>query len=451
MSRRVSSVSLPGVTCACTCACSSRSPGLALSPAAVRRRTRRLGSSIATDLVLPRGVLDHVTKLTLTVTEGNVTCDATAGQTALPGGADAATELAKRDLASDRLRRRREVLRRRLDREVRRAARLLRRRQGRRRRHARHRLRAGHRQSGRAAALHQDVPLSRAAGLRRRGHPADRAVRSPATPRSATRAACRRSCSSRSAATQTGTKDGRPGDKSDPMLLWPAGTAAGTQGRFFAFYTDRAVAGANNFEVSLRAMTADLSPISATELAGARRRVALPAQRSDGVPAGAGAAPAVVPVGRVPQRRSTTWRSRTTRARRPASTSTCARWTARSSQSKGANNPLGINGDVGHRRTATASGSRALRRSRRVPAIACSSPGRTQGRARSPGARSRRPARSATRTTSARAPATRASRSRRRPAAGSRSGRAARASSSASSTRTARRKAASRRSTTAAR
>src|SRR4051794_10440704 len=56
--------------------------------------------SVATNLTLPRGVLDRVSKLTLTVLEGSVTCDATMGQTTLPMGADAAKEIARRELAS---------------------------------------------------------------------------------------------------------------------------------------------------------------------------------------------------------------------------------------------------------------------------------------------------------------------------------------------------------------
>jgi hypothetical protein len=63
--------------------------------------------------------------------------------------------------------------------------------------------------------------------------------------------------------TQTGTQTGGPGDKTDPVLVWPE--QSGLQGRFFAFYTDRAVSGSNNVEVSLRAMNDALSPIPAGE------------------------------------------------------------------------------------------------------------------------------------------------------------------------------------------
>jgi hypothetical protein len=57
--------------------------------------------------------------------------------------------------------------------------------------------------------------------------------------------------------TQTSTA----GKKTEPFFLWPAN--AGTQGRFFAFFTDRAVpAGANNIEVGLRVMGPDLLPVN---------------------------------------------------------------------------------------------------------------------------------------------------------------------------------------------
>lgn len=61
--------------------------------------------------------------------------------------------------------------------------------------------------------------------------------------------------------TQTGTQTGGPNDKSEPFFLWPAGT--GTTGRFFAFYTDKAVSGGgNNAEVGLRALGQDFAPLT---------------------------------------------------------------------------------------------------------------------------------------------------------------------------------------------
>jgi len=261
MLRRVSSVSLPAVP---VCLLIAIAGPVALSPAACTAKDEAPRVSIATDLVLPRGVLDRVTKLTLTVTEGNVTCDATAGQTALPGGPDAATEIAKKDLASancapgvkfcgdvsieksDALRVFSAVAKGADDAT----------------------LAIGCAQ----ATVNQDaLPLS-IKMFRYLAPPVcgDSVIQPTEQCEPGNTAVCDQSCLSKElllsiGATQTGTKDGKPGDKSDPMLLWPTGTAAGTQGRFFAFYTDRAVAGSNNFEVSLRAMTADLSPISATD------------------------------------------------------------------------------------------------------------------------------------------------------------------------------------------
>jgi hypothetical protein len=256
MSRRVSSVSLPAVV--------SMAMAAAVAHAACAAKDEAPRVSVATDLVLPRGVLDKVTKLTLTVTEGNVTCDATAGQTALPGGPTAATEIAKKDLATAN-------------------------------------CAAGAKFCGDIAIEKSDAPrvfsavakssddstlaigcvqvvvnqdaLPLAIKMFRYLAPAmcgDGVLQPTEQCEPGNTAVCDASCLSKElllsiGATQTGTKDGKAGDKSDPMLLWPAGTAAGTQGRFFAFYTDRAVTGSNNFEVSLRAMTADLSPIAASE------------------------------------------------------------------------------------------------------------------------------------------------------------------------------------------
>src|SRR4051812_17156234 len=56
--------------------------------------------AVATDLTLPKGVLGKVTKLSLTVLEGAVTCDTSQGQTALPNGPDGAKVVASRDLGT---------------------------------------------------------------------------------------------------------------------------------------------------------------------------------------------------------------------------------------------------------------------------------------------------------------------------------------------------------------
>lgn len=59
---------------------------------------------------------------------------------------------------------------------------------------------------------------------------------------------------------QNGTQTGGPDDKADPFFLWPA--EGGAQGRFFAFFTDRAVAGGGTVDVGLRVMADDLGPVS---------------------------------------------------------------------------------------------------------------------------------------------------------------------------------------------
>ncbi len=261
MLRRVSSVNVPAVVITIATAMAGSA---ALLPAGCATKDEAPRVSVATHLVLPRGVLDKVTKLTLTVTEGNVTCDAAAGQTALPGGPTAATEIAKRDLASagcaagvkfcgdiaieksDAVRVFSAVAKGSDDAT----------------------LAIGCAQ----ATVNQDALPLAIKMFRYLAPPmcGDAVLQPTEQCEPGNTAVCDASCLSKElllsiGATQTGTKDGKAGDKSDPMLLWPAGTAAGMQGRFFAFYTDRAVAGTANVEVSLRAMTADLSPIAASE------------------------------------------------------------------------------------------------------------------------------------------------------------------------------------------
>jgi hypothetical protein len=218
--------------------------------------------AVATDLTLPKGLLDKVTKLSLTVLEGNVTCDEAAGQTALPAGNDGATEIAKRELAttgcaagvkfcgdvsiaqSDAVRVFSAVATAADDTT----------------------LALGCAQ----ATVNQDA-LPIAIKMFRYLAPADcgDAVLQPTEQcLPGGTAVCDNTCQTKEillsvGSTQTGTQTGVAGDKTDPDLLWPA--QSGTQGRFFAFYTDRAVSGSNNVEVSLRAMADDLSPISASE------------------------------------------------------------------------------------------------------------------------------------------------------------------------------------------
>ena len=248
MFRRVLSLGLLGAVAASACAETNEAPRVA----------------IQTNLALPKGVLDRVAKLSLTVLEGSVTCDAAAGQTTLPDGPTAAKEVAKRDLAttgcaagvkfcgditiekSDALRVFSAVAKGSDD---------------------------GTLAIGCAQAKVDQDALPVAIKMFRYLAPADcsDAILQPTeqcTPGGT--AVCDKTCQTielllSQGSTQNGTQTGVAGDKTDPYLLWPAGPATGTQGRFFAFYTDKAVTGSGNVEVSLRAMTADLSPIGAGE------------------------------------------------------------------------------------------------------------------------------------------------------------------------------------------
>lgn len=218
--------------------------------------------AVNTNLVLPKGVLDRVTMMTLTVLEGNVTCDPSIGQTTLPSGPAGASEIAKRELATtgcasgvkfcgDLIIEKSDAVRV---------------------------FTASAKGPGDVtlaigcaqAKVNQDI-LPVGIKMFRYLAPADctDTVLQP-TEQCAPggTAVCDDACLSKEfllsvGSTQTGTQTGGPGDKTDPFLLWPQ--ASGLQGRFFAFYTDRAVSGSNNVEVSLRAMTDALSPIPAVQ------------------------------------------------------------------------------------------------------------------------------------------------------------------------------------------
>jgi hypothetical protein len=246
MLRRVSTLGLVGAALIGACAEATDAPRVAID----------------TDLVLPKGVLDRVTKLTLTVLEGNVTCDPTVGQTSLPAGPTGATEIAKRDLATtgctsgakfcgDVSIEKSDVVRV-FSASAKGAGDVT--------------LAIGCAQ----AKVDQDV-LPVAIEMFRYLAPADCAdsVLQP-TEQCAPggTAVCDDACLTKElllsvGSTQTGTQTGGPGDKTDLFLVWPQ--QSGLQGRFFAFYTDSAVPGSNNVEVSLRAMTDALSPIPAVE------------------------------------------------------------------------------------------------------------------------------------------------------------------------------------------
>jgi hypothetical protein len=248
MFRRVLSLGLIGAVAAAACTDTNGSPHV----------------SVVTDLTLPKGVLDRVTKLTLTVLEGNVTCDATIGQIALPGGADAAKQLAQSDLLttgcaagikfcgdikvdqSDAMRVFSAVAKASDDSTI----------------------AIGCTQ----ATINQDAePL--AIKMFRYLAPADctdMVLQPTEQCFPGGTATCDAQCQSNElllsiGSTQNGTDTGVAGDKTDPFLLWPQ--ASGTPGgRFFAFYTDRNVPNSpSNFDIALRAMTDALEPIAGAE------------------------------------------------------------------------------------------------------------------------------------------------------------------------------------------
>jgi len=258
MLRRVSSLGLPG-----TVLLPALVGALALAPACGTASdasgTPRI--AIGTGL-LPRGVLDKVVKLRLTVLEGSVTCDPTIGQTTLPGGPEAAKQIAQRDLGTTN-------------------------------------CAAGAKFCGDLDIEKSETPRVFSAEAKGDGDTtlaigcATVTVNSDAVPipikmfrfiapsncgdmviqpteqcETPGTATCDTTCATKetllsTGSTQTGTSTGAAGDKSDPYFMWPS--TSGKSGRFFAFFTDRAVSGSNNFEVSLRALTDDLSPIGAAE------------------------------------------------------------------------------------------------------------------------------------------------------------------------------------------
>ena len=217
--------------------------------------------AVATSLALPKGLLDKVSKLTLTVLEGSVGCDATIGQTSLPDGREAAKEIANRDLGttgcaagvrfcgdlsiekSDSPRVFSAVAKTDTDKTL---------------------------AIGCATATVTQDSLPIAIKMFRFIEPSkcgDSIVQPTEQCEPGGSAVCDADCTTKElllsvGSTLTGTTTGGPEDKTQPFLLWPE--QRGTQGRFFAFYTDRAVSGGKN-EVALRAMSDDLTPTGSSE------------------------------------------------------------------------------------------------------------------------------------------------------------------------------------------
>ncbi|MBX3186869.1 MAG: hypothetical protein KF819_07640 [Labilithrix sp.] len=215
--------------------------------------------AIATNLAVPKGVLDRVTKLTLTVLEGTVSCDETAtGQTSLPEGTGAAKEIARRELVpgacaggakfcgdlsiekSDAIRVFSAVAKGDGDAT----------------------LAIG----CKASKIDQDA-LPIAIKMFRYVEPPvcdDGRIQPTEQCEPPGGVLCDDDCLTKEiqlsiGSGQNGTQTGGPNDKLNPFLLWPAQT--GTAGRMFAFYTDKALSN-GNIDVALRAMGDDMAPLT---------------------------------------------------------------------------------------------------------------------------------------------------------------------------------------------
>lgn len=215
--------------------------------------------AIATNLAVPRALLDHVTKLTLSVIEGGVTCDESTGQLTFPNGTSGAREILKKDLGTtgcaENARFCGDVT---IDKSD--AIRVF-----------------GATAFGEGdttlaigctqAKVDQDqVPLS--IKMVRFLAPAicgDDTLQPTEQCEPGGTLACDDDCQSKevllsTGSSQNGTTTGGSGDKSSPFFLWPAQT--GTNGRFVAFFTDRLTGAANNEDIGLRVMGDDLSPLA---------------------------------------------------------------------------------------------------------------------------------------------------------------------------------------------
>ena len=234
MLRRVSSLGLPG-----TVLVPALAAALALAPACGSRGDT-VQVAVNPSLVLPHGVLDKVVKLRLTVLEGSVTCDPAIGQTTLPGGVEAAKQIAQRDLGTTNC-----VAPAKfcgdLDIEKSETPRV---------------FSAEAKGEGdttlaigcatvtvNSDAVPIPIKMFRFIAPAMCGdmviQPTEQCETTPTNS-----ATCDSACTTKeillsTGSTQTGTSAGTVGDKSDPFFLWPS--TSGKSGRFFAFFTDRAV------------------------------------------------------------------------------------------------------------------------------------------------------------------------------------------------------------------
>ncbi|MDB4941910.1 MAG: putative hemagglutinin/hemolysin-related protein [Labilithrix sp.] len=232
-----------------------------VAPAGCGARADGQAVSIAPSLAVPRALLDRASSLTLTVLEGSVTCDDAVGQTDLPDGPGAARTIAESQLGTTN-------------------------------------CASGVKFCGDLDIAKSETPRVFSAVAKGAGDTtlaigcATAVVNQDALPIAIRMfrflapsvcgdsviqpteqcdpggsAICDDSCTSKElllsvGSTLTGTTTGGPNDKELPFFLWPE--QPGTAGRFLAVYTDHAVSGGRD-DVGARAMSGDLSPISAKE------------------------------------------------------------------------------------------------------------------------------------------------------------------------------------------
>lgn len=228
-----------------------------LSCDAARDATPRVG--IATQLVAPRSVLAHATKLTLAVIEGDVSCEPSTGEVVFPNGPAAAKQLASAELGASGC----------ADGEafcgqitVERSA--------------------TPRVFSAVAADATDTTVALGCATttldRETASVAITMVRYLAPPvcgdgvlqpteqcEAESGSICDDECQTKeillSVGSQAnGTYTGTSGDKSQPFFLWPS--QGGANAPFVAFFTDRATGQSNNRDVGLRTMSADLTPVT---------------------------------------------------------------------------------------------------------------------------------------------------------------------------------------------
>lgn len=216
--------------------------------------------SIAANLAVPKGVLDKSSKLSLSVLEGSVACDAATGAVTFPDGNTAAREIAKSELEpkSDCSGGARFCGTLQIEKSD--ATRVF---------------------SAIASAsdastiavgctatkIDQDaLPLS-IKMYRFIAAPdcSDGKLQPTEQCETAGGANCDTDCQSKEIIVSTGsgangTQSGGVGDKSNPFFLWPLQN--GNAGRFFAYYSDKNAPGTNPLEVGLRAMSDVLEPLS---------------------------------------------------------------------------------------------------------------------------------------------------------------------------------------------